>query len=158
MFEVFAEMPHVIFGVMGILAAVWALVELLNLSKDNLKRLEISSVLSTVFIWLSYLIGGWWYWVYYGAKDIGDKFIIKAGEFPWAHSYFMEVKEHIFFILLLVSMVLPIIVFKENLLDNKNTRKIAIAIAIIMVILGFGMEGFGSMIAKGVKIGLLGGM
>lgn len=153
MFKILSTMPHVVFGVWGIIFAVWALVELLNISEKNLKRLKISSVLSLIFIWLSYIIGGWWYVVYYG----GDKSIIKAGPFPEAHSFFMEAKEHIFFILLLLSMYLPIIIFKNNVIENKAIKWLAITVAIIVVILGFGMEGFGSMITKGVKAGLLGG-
>ncbi|KXG44406.1 hypothetical protein TEPIDINF_001955 [Tepidibacillus infernus] len=156
MFKVFTTMPHVMFGVWGIIMAVWALVELLNVNEKNIKRLRIVSVLSSVFIWISYIVGGWWYWVYYGAQDVGDKFIIKAGSFPAAHAFFMEAKEHIFFILLLASMVLPIIAYNDKLIGNKHIQKLAISVAIISIVLGFGMEGMGSMITKGVKLGLLG--
>ncbi|MCF6094916.1 hypothetical protein L1765_13190 [Microaerobacter geothermalis] len=158
MLKIFGSMPHVIFGVWGIIMTVWALVELLNISEKNQYRLKVSSVLASVFIWLSYIIGGWWYWVYYGAKEVGDKYIIKGGAFPAAHNFFMEAKEHIFFILLILSVLLPIIIFKNNLIENKNLRRLAITVAIIGIILGFGMEGFGSLITKGVKIGLLGGL
>ena len=60
MFKIFSTMPHVMFGVWGIIMAVWALVELLNLNENNIKRLRTASVLSSVFIWASYIVGGWW--------------------------------------------------------------------------------------------------
>jgi hypothetical protein len=156
MLKVFMTMPHVMFGIWGILLAVWALVELLNVNEKNIKRLRIVSVLSSVFIWISYIVGGWWYWVYYGAKDVGDKFIIKAGSFPAAHNFFMEAKEHIFFILLLASMVLPVVVYSEKLIQNKHLQKLAVTVAVIAIVLGFTMEGMGSVITKGVKFGLIG--
>ncbi|MFT9487070.1 MAG: hypothetical protein ACH0QD_06840 [Tepidibacillus sp.] len=152
MLKVFTTMPHIMFGVWGIIMAVWALVELLNVSEKNIKRLRIVSVLSSVFIWISYIVGGWWYWVYYPA----DKKIALGGAFPEAHKFFMEAKEHIFFILLLASMVLPIIAYSDKIIGNKHVQKLAISVAIIAIVLGFGMEGMGSLITKGVKIGLLG--
>lgn len=156
MFKLFSTMPHVIFGVWGVIMAVWAVVELLNLSEGNIKRLRSVSVLSTVFIWISYITGGWWYWVYYGAAEIGDKYIIKGGPFPAAHGFFMEVKEHIFFMVLLASMLLVVIVKNTDLLQNKTFKNLAITVAVVVVVLGFGMEAFGSFITKGVKAGLLG--
>lgn len=153
MFEVLMVLPHVVFGVLGIVSAVWALVELLNVSSKNMQRLRISSILTSIFIWLSYVAGGWWYVKYYAA----DKAKINAGAFPAAHTFFMEAKEHVFFILLLLSIFLPVIVFKNDLVSNKNIKKLAITVAVIIILLGFGMEGAGSMIVSGVKIGLLGG-
>ncbi|WP_206812949.1 hypothetical protein [Paradesulfitobacterium ferrireducens] len=149
----FLTMPHVVFGVWGIMTAVWVLVELLNYSEKNLGRLKIASALTTVFNWLAYVIGGWWYVVYYAA----DKAMIKKGPFPAAHGFFMETKEHVFFILLLLSMLLPVIVYSNKLSESKSIRKLGIVVAIIMVILGFGMEGFGSFITQGLRLGILGG-
>lgn len=156
MFKIFSAMPHVMFGVWGIIMAVWAIVELLNISEKNQKRLGNVTLLSSIFIWASYIAGGWWYWVYYGAKEIGDKYVIKGGPWPWAHSFVMEVKEHVFFLLILLSMLLVVIVKNNNLLENKNIKKLAITVAVIVVVLGFGMEAFGSIITKGVKAGLIG--
>lgn len=141
-------MPHVVFGVWGIITAVWVLVELLNFNEKNLGRLKIASALTTVFNWLAYVIGGWWYVVYYAA----DKALIKKGPFPQAHDFFMETKEHIFFLLLLLSMFLPVIIYNNKLLESKSIRKLGIVVAIIMVILGLGMEGFGSFITQGLRL------
>lgn len=152
MFTVLMTLPHVVFGVLGIATAIWTLVELLNINKGNLKRVKISGILTPVFICLAYIFGGWWYVVHYGQ----DKAKILAGSLPQAHSFFMETKEHTFFILLLLSLLLPIIIYKNQLLDNKNTKKFATTVAILIIVLGFGMEGFGSIISSGVKIDLLG--
>jgi len=152
MFKAFTTMPHVLLGVWGIVLTVWVIVELINANEKSLTRTKNVSLLATILFWGSYITGGWWYWVYYG----GDKAIIKEGAFPAAHGFFMETKEHLFFMIILLSMLLTIIVKNNNLLENKTFRTLALTVAIIVVVFGFGMEFFGSMITKGVKIGLLG--
>jgi hypothetical protein len=152
MFTVLMTMPHVIFGVLGISTAIWTLVELLNIHKGNISRVKVSGIFTPIFICLAYLFGGWWYVVHYGQ----DKAKILAGSLPAAHSFFMETKEHTFFILLLLSILLPIIIYKNQLLVDHNAKKFAATVAVLIIVLGFGMEGFGSIISSGVKIDLLG--
>jgi hypothetical protein len=158
MWKEFMTMPHVVFGVLGILFAVWVAVEAVNSCEANQCRLRNASIGATVFLWLSYLFGGWWYVVYYGAAAANsDKSIILAGPWKWSHSFFMEAKEHIFFMLILLSILLPIVTFRNAIFKNKKFRNLTIVIALMIVVLGLGMEGFGAMISKGVKMSLMGG-
>lgn len=150
--------PHVVFGVFGILFAIWVAVEAANSSEKNWPRLKLASIGSAFFLWLSYLFGGWWYVVYYGvAVPNSDKSIILAGPWKWSHTFFMEAKEHLFFMLILLSILLPIVVFRNPVFKDKKIRNLTIVIALMIVVLGLGMEGFGAMISKGVKMSLLGG-
>ena len=158
MWKELMTMPHVVFGVFGILFAVWVAVEAANSSEANQYRLKLASIGTTLFLWLSYLIGGWWYVVYYGAAvSNSDKSIILAGPWKWSHSFFMEAKEHIFFMLILLSILLPIVTFRNQVFKDKKIRNLTIVIALTIVVLGLGMEGFGAMISKGVKMSLMGG-
>jgi hypothetical protein len=158
MWKELMTMPHVVFGVCGILCAVWVAVEAVNSSEANQYRLKLASIGTTLFLWLSYLLGGWWYVVYYGAAvSDSDKSIILAGPWKWSHSFFMEAKEHIFFMLILLSILLPIVTFRNQLFKDRKIRNLAIVIALTIVFLGVGMEGFGAMISKGVKMSLMGG-
>lgn len=158
MWKELMTMPHVVFGVFGILFAVWVAVEALNSSEANWPRLKLASIGTTVFLWLSYLFGGWWYVFYYGlAESNSDKSIILAGPWKWSHSFFMEAKEHIFFMLILLGILLPIVTFRNQVFKDKNARNLTIVIALMIVVLGLGMEGFGAMISKGVKMSLMGG-
>jgi hypothetical protein len=151
-------MPHVVFGVFGILFAVWVAVEAANSTEANQYRLKLASIGTTLCLWLSYLMGGWWYVVYYGAATSNsDKSIILAGPWKWSHSFFMEAKEHIFFMLILLSILLPIVIFRNPVFKDKKIRNLTIVIALTIVVLGLGMEGFGAMISKGVKMSLTGG-
>lgn len=151
-------MPHVLFGVFAILFALWVAVEAVNSSETNQNRLKLASIGTTLFLWLSYLSGGWWYVVYYGAAvSNSEKSIILAGPWKWSHSFFMETKEHIFFMLILLSLLLPIVTFRNPVFKNRKIRNLTIVIALTIVVLGLGMEGFGAMISKGVKVSLMGG-
>ncbi len=158
MWKELMTMPHVLFGVFGILFAVWVAVEAVNSSEANQRRLKLASIGTTLFLWLSYLIGGWWYVVYYGAAvSNSDKSIILAGPWKWSHSFFMETKEHLFFMMLFLSILLPIVTFRNQIFKDKKVRNLTIVIALTIVVLGLGMEGFGAMISKGIKMSLMGG-
>jgi hypothetical protein len=141
---------HPAFGVFAILAAVWVFVEALNASEASASRVKKVSIICAVFIWLTYLIAGYWYVFYYGP----DKAIIKAGPWPFGHNFFMEVKEHIFLMLLLLATYLPIASFGK-ISSSNAARKVVLWISGLVVALGLSMEGAGSIISTSVKIGLL---
>ena len=103
-------MSHVVFGVLGILFAVAVFMDILNANACNIGRIQKLSLVVALCIILSFFIGGYWYVTFYGH----DRDIIKAGQWPWAHNYFMEVKEHLFFIILMLSLYLPIAAFKNG--------------------------------------------
>ena len=158
MWKELMTMPHVIFGVFGILFALWVAVEAANSSEANQRRLKLASIGTTLFLWLTYLIGGWWYVVYYGAAvSNSDKSIILAGPWKWSHSFFMETKEHIFFMMLFLSILLPIVTFRNQIFKDTKVRNLTIVIALTIVVLGLGMEGVGALISKGIKMSLMGG-
>jgi hypothetical protein len=143
-------LPHVVFGVWGIFVTLWLIAEIVNISENNLSRIKTASWVQSALIWLAFLFGGWWYYAYYNA----DKAIILKGPFPQGQEFFMETKEHIFFSLLLLSMFIPIIVYQNDLLTNKSARRLVVVSAFMLIVLGFVMEGSGSLIALAVKMGL----
>lgn len=145
-------MLHVALGVIGIMFAVALFVDVLNVNEGNIERIKKLSLAVAVLIVLAYIIGGYWYVVYYGH----DRDIIKAGQWPWAHNYFMEVKEHLFFMMLLLGIYLPIAVYRNAPLVEKEKRCLVLGICALIVVLGFFMEGAGGIIGKGVTMGLMG--
>ena len=52
---------HPTFGVLGIMAAVWTLVEALNASEANQRRIRLAAAAVTVCIVAAWLLGGFWY-------------------------------------------------------------------------------------------------
>ena len=145
-------MLHVALGVVGIMFAVALFVDVLNVNEGNIARIKKLSLAVAVLIVFAYIIGGYWYVVYYGH----DRDIIKAGQWPWAHNYFMEVKEHLFFMMLLLGIYLPIAVYRNAPLMEKEKRCLVLGICALIVVLGFFMEGAGGIIGKGVTMGLMG--
>lgn len=140
---------HVMFGLVGVLAATWALVELLNANKRNHRRVFIAGLATVVFIWLSFISGGYWYVSFYSA----DKTVVLAGSRPWAHSVFMEAKEHLFLTLLLLATYLPVVVRGQTITGDKSLRMLAIATAGLIVLLGLAMEHSGLIVSLAVRMG-----
>ncbi len=144
-------MVHVLFGVLGILLAVALLVYTLNLSEKNIPRIRSLSLYTAVSISLSYLIGGWWYVIYYAH----ERDIIRASPWKWAHTFFMEWKEHIFFARLFLSILLPIIAYRNDLMVPEN-RKLLLLVTVLVLLLGLAMDGSGAIISRGVIVGYMG--
>jgi hypothetical protein len=143
-------MSHVMFGMLCIIATVWLFVDVLNASEANQARIRVLSLGVAITMWLSFLIAGYWYVVYYGA----DKAIILKGPWPFAHKFFMEMKEHVVLMLLLLTTFLPIVAFK-NLAANKAARKATLWVAGLIGLIAVAMDGSGALIAMGVKVALL---
>jgi len=137
------------FGVLGILAATWVLVDALNANPGNHDRMKGMTKAVAVLIWLSYLVGGYWYVLHYGA----DKAVIIKGPWPFAHGFFMETKEHVFFMLLMIATLLPIAASED--LGNKAAQKFVAWMAGLVIALGLLMEGSGAIISIGAKLGLM---
>jgi predicted membrane channel-forming protein YqfA (hemolysin III family) len=141
---------HVLFGVGCIITTVWLFVDVLNAHEGNLVRIRWVSRAATVFMWLSFLVGGYWYVVDYSA----DKVVILKGPWPSAHNYFMETKEHFVITLLLLATYLPIAA-SNNLVVNKEARRLVLCVAALVAVLALMAEGHGAIISMGVKVALL---
>ena len=141
---------HPALGGLAMLAALWVFVDSLNVSEASLSRIKNISILCAVLMWLTYIIGGYWYVAHYAP----DKAIIKAGPWPFAHGFFMETKEHVFLMLLLLATYLPIAA-SGNLVTSKAARKVVLWVAGLIVPISLSMEGSGAIISIAVKIGLL---
>jgi hypothetical protein len=143
-------MAHVLFGVGCLITTVCVFVDVLNASATNRLRIRIMSRVAAVFMWLAFVVAGYWYVVFYKT----DKAIILKGPWPFAHNFFMESKEHLVILLLLLATYLPIAA-AGNLAANKDARRVVLWVAGIIVLLALMMEGDGAIIAMGVKMGLL---
>jgi hypothetical protein len=143
-------MAHVVFGVACLLAAVWLFVDVLHANDSNLLRIRRLSLAAATFMWVAFIIAGYWYVVDYHS----DKAVILKGPWPFAHSFFMETKEHLVIMLLLMTTYLPIVA-ANNLASNKDARRLMLWLTAGIALLAFLVEGHGAVIATGVKMGLL---
>jgi hypothetical protein len=141
---------HPVVGVLGIFSTLWLCIELLNHNSKNLKRIRLASLAIPFFMFLTWIASGYWYVLYYAA----DKAIILKGPWPFAHKVIMETKEHLFFVTLVLSCVIPFVVFKDNV-GNKQVRIIIYLLSAFVILTAMALEAGGSLIAMGVKLGLL---
>jgi hypothetical protein len=135
--------------VVGILAAVWVFVEALNASEANRQRLWISSLVVAVCFVLTWALSGWYYVGFYHT----DKAIILKGPVPWAHSFFMETKEHLFFIPLILALYLPLVA-RLKVAANQAARAMVLVVSGLIVLNGLALEGAGAIISWGAKTAL----
>jgi hypothetical protein len=142
-------LAHAGAGVLGILGAAWVLVETLNSTEGNLRRIRRAAMATAVFMGLAWLLGGYWYLHYYPA----DKLLILNGPWPFAHNIFMETKEHLFFLTLILSFYLPI-ACSDNPAANSAARRMILCVSMLIVLSGLGIEGAGAVINHGAKIAL----
>jgi len=140
---------HPTFGVLGILAAVWVFVETLNARETNLARTRIVATIAAVCIVLAGVLGGYWYVRFYEP----DKALILGGPWPWAHSMLMEVKEHAFFIMLILALYLPVAA-RDRLDSDLVARRLVLAVAALIVLSGLALEGAGAVVSSAVKLSL----
>ena len=145
-------MAHVMFGVGCLVTTLWVFVDVLNVSENNQYRIRKMSYAAAVFMWLAFFIAGYWYVTSYNL----DKAVILKGPWPFAHNFFMETKEHLVIMLLMLVTYLPIAA-ASNLSANKDARRVVLWVAGMVVMLALMMEGDGAIIAMGVKVGLLEG-
>src|SRR3989338_9899023 len=102
---------HAGLGEFGIFVFLWMFVELLNPTATRMKRAKIACVIGLILIMLSWLAGGYYYVNIYGPEV---KPLIKEGPIPWAHLVFTETKEHIFFFIPILSMLITTIRSEER--------------------------------------------
>jgi hypothetical protein len=96
------------------------------------------------------LVGGYWYLTFYYV----DKAIILKGPWPFAHTFFMEMKEHVAIMLLLLVTYLPIAA-ANNTAVNKGARKLVLWVVGFIVLIGIAIDGAGAVIGIGAKVGLM---
>lgn len=125
---------HVLLGVVGVICfyAVWMTLLKSKPSQLFITRASLMGAVSFVIAWLT---SGYYYVVYYGDNV---KPIIKAGENAWAHSLFMEYKEHVFLFLpfLAITAYILIIIFKSQVSEDSKLRRSLALLAGLITVLG----------------------
>ena len=149
-FQIVLLFLHPTFGVLAMLAALWAFVEALNASESNQHRIWTASVATACLFAITWFLAGWFYTVYYHS---GDQQIIQHGPAPWTHDFFMESKEHLFFIPLILAFYLPFVA-RLKLSVNKPARLMVLVVSGLIVLNVLAIEGAGAIINWGAKTAL----
>ncbi len=145
-------LAHATFGVLGTLSALWVFVEALNAREENAGRIRKGALFAASFMVVAGILGGFWYTKFYPA----DKAIILKGPWPFAHNLFMETKEHLFFLVLILALYLAIAA-RGKLYANSSARKMVLSVSMLIVLGGLAMEGFGGIVNHGAELALKAG-
>lgn len=140
---------HIVLGLIGI-GALWALSMALLKKTPNLRFLRASSLTAVIGFVLSWITGGIYCVTYYGGPV---KAAIKAGPNPWAHSFFMETKEHVFLLLPFISLALALAFFfgGERIIGDDKKRRALFVVAIIATLIGIFSALSGILISGSVR-------
>jgi len=103
---------HIILGIAAIGLAHLVLMQLLRKTPAWGWAIALASWSAFLFF-ISWVTSAYYYVVYYGGSV---KPVIKAGDYSWAHTIFMEGKEHIFLILpfMAITVALALRVLHKN--------------------------------------------
>lgn len=142
-------LAHATFGALGTLLALWVFVEALNASEANASRTQNIALFVAVCMFVAWILGGYWYLHFYAA----DKALILKGPWPFAHNIFMETKEHLFFLVLILSFYLAVL-SRAKLYASSSARKIVLCVSMLIVLAGLTLEGSGAIVNHGAKIAL----
>jgi hypothetical protein len=143
-------LAHATFGVLGTVSAVWVFVETLNAQEQNAQRIRKAAVAVAIFMGIAWILGGYWYLHFYPV----EKAMILKGPWPFAHNLFMETKEHLFLMTLILALYLPIAA-RDPLHLNPGARRMVLSVAMLIVLTGLSIEGAGAVVDHGAKVALL---
>ena len=140
---------HVIIGLIGVMSSYALLMGLLK-RKASLGFLKGAAWLAAISYIIAWFTGGYYYIVFYG-KAI--KPVIKAGAYPWAHSFFMETKEHLFLFLPILAITLFVLVIRCGVAfdTHSNLKKNTALVAAITTAIGVFMALAGVLISGAVR-------
>ncbi len=134
-----------LFGVTG---TILAAVAMHYCFIENRKRIIQFATLEFISSSFALIAGGIYYIFYYQS----EKSIIINGEFPMAHSMFMEVKEHSFIVFFLLSLYFQFrIHFTETKNDAAFNNESKMVLACILF-LGILMSAMGILVDVGFRI------
>lgn len=142
---------HIFLGLLGIIFFYAVLMTLFRqVDEKRLKFLKLYSLGGFISFILSWLTGGYYYVLYYGAAV---KPTIIAGKYPWAHGIIMEAKEHIFLFLPFAALVITLLFyfFGDKIEQNQNIKKSVILLSVVIVIIGTLMALMGIIISGAVR-------
>jgi uncharacterized membrane protein YwzB len=144
---------HAVLGEVGALAFLWVLVEIIDPNERRLRRAKIAATIGVICIFAAWFAGGYHYLHDYASIV---KPVIKSGPTPWAHSVIMEMKEHIFLFLPLLTVLGWSLVQRNinDFLKNDAFRKSTVVVSLLIVMLAFSLAGMGFLISSGFRSAL----
>ncbi|MBI4128823.1 MAG: hypothetical protein HY460_02115 [Parcubacteria group bacterium] len=141
---------HLVFAIVGIDLFLWLAGEIIADSVKTIRQQTVAVLGALSFI-LSWMIGGYYYVVYYGSLV---KPVIKAGSAPWAHAIAMEAKEHIFLFIVPLALTAMFLAFmKGDELRQLGLKRHFLALTLMIATISLLLGLMGYMISAAARWG-----
>ena len=141
---------HLGFAIIGIDAFLWLLGEIVA-NAQSFARRRATALIGIGGFLLSWIIGGYYYVVYYGTVVKPE---IKAGLAPWIHSIVMETKEHVFlFLLPLALTAFFLTLLNKEAFEDLKVKPLSVLLALLIVGIGLAIGAMGFMISAAARWG-----
>ena len=106
-------------------------------------------------MFLSWIVGGYYYVAYYGSTV---KPLIKGGATPWVHYVIMETKEHVFIFIPLLAFCVALLLRRQQTAEAQLARnRLTALLCVLIVVMAFSMAGLGFLISRAARPALGGG-
>jgi hypothetical protein len=142
---------HPTFGVLAAMAALWVLAEVVRPDPTGMWRVKTASLLVAVLLVATWLAGGLWDEFYFDP----ERDFVEKGSWAFFGNTGMEMKEHLFPIIMLLGLYLPVVAFRGNLATERGNRVIIGVASTLVVLSALAMEAAGAVLGLSVKVGLL---
>jgi hypothetical protein len=138
---------HIVLGLIAVAGVHFAYMQLIR-KVPPYRLIEWSSWTAVFLFFISWVTGAYYYVVHYGGAV---KPRIVSGDAPWAHTVFMEAKEHIFILIPFLAIVFALVVRSLRAHENPSIKYVAQWIAALILLLGVFVAASGILISGGFR-------
>lgn len=138
---------HVIIGLSGLIALHLAYMQLIRRTPPYTLIIKAAWV-SVVLLFVSWVTGAYYYVVHYGTAV---KPRILASGYPWAHSFFMEAKEHVFILMPFLVIIFALGAHTLRRAENPMLKRALTFLGAFVLILGIFITASGIIISGAVR-------
>jgi len=139
---------HLVFAILGIDLFLWLAGEVIANPVGRL-RMRLVAVFGVISFILTWIVGGYYYVVYYGSLV---KPIIKAGVAPWAHVIAMEAKEHLFLFIIPLALTAVFLSFlKKEQIESFGLKRTFLSLTVLVAFLGLFLGLLGYIISAAAR-------
>ena len=138
---------HIVLGLIGLAGVHFAYMQLIR-RMPPYRLIEWASWSAVCMFFLSWASGAYYYVVHYGGAV---KPRIVSGDAPWAHSVFMEAKEHVFILIPFLAIVFALAVRSLRAEEKPNLKCVAQWTAALILSLGVFVAAAGILVSGGVR-------
>ncbi len=138
---------HVLIGLSGLIALHFAYMQLIRRTPPYTLIIKAAWV-SVILLFASWITGAYYYVVHYGTAV---KPRILASAYPWAHSFFMEAKEHVFILMPFLTIVFALGMHTLKRSENPTFKRALAFLGAFVLILGVFITASGIIISGAVR-------